>query len=128
MRDGVSIHESLVRSHKGSSVDSPYNGDKCPGAVFAHRIPPAHAAFVKAEMRALIARGWVVKWTDVRGPAGRERPRMIQALSVEETKPRQIYDARPLNKVCKRTPFPMDTVERVAQVSSEGCFQGSLDD
>ena len=85
VRDGVSVHEFLVRSRKGTSVDSPYNGDKFPGGVCADWIPPAHAACVKAEMRALIARGCVVKWTDVRGPAGRERPRMIQALSVEET-------------------------------------------
>ena len=53
---------------------------------------------------------------------------MIQALPVEKTKPRLIYDARPLIKVCKRNPFSMDTVGRVAQVASEGCLQGSLDD
>ena len=127
VRDGVSVHEFLVGSHKGTPVDSLYNGDKCSGAVLANRIPPAHAAFVKAEMRALIARGCVVKWTDARGPAGRERPRMIQAFSVEETKLRLIYDARASNKACKRTPLSMDTVGRVSQVSSEGCFQSSLD-
>ena len=128
VRDGVSVHEFLVGSHKGTPVDSLYNGDKCSGAVLANRIPPAHAVFGKAEMRALIARRCVVMWTDVRGPAGRERSRMIQALPVEETIPRLICDARPLNKVCKRTPFSMDTVGRVAQVASEGCLQGSLDD
>ena len=64
----------------------------------------------------------------MRAPAGRERPRMIQALSAEETKPRLTYDSRPLNKVCKRTPFSMNTVGRVAQVVSEGCFKSSLDD
>ena len=127
VRDGVSVYEFLVKSHKGTSVDSLYNGDKFPGAVFANRIPPAHAAF-KAEMRALIARGCVVKRTDVRGPAGRERPRMIQALSVEETKPRLIYDAQPLNKDARGPLSPWTPVGRVAQVASEGCFQGSLDD
>ena len=66
-------------------------------------------------------------WTDVRGPAGRERPSMIQAMSFEETKPRLIYDARPLNNVCKRTHLSIDIVGRVARVASEGCFQGSLD-
>ena len=53
---------------------------------------------------------------------------MIQALPVEKTKPRLIYDARPFIKVCKRNPFSMDTVGRVAQVASEGCLQGSFDD
>lgn len=128
VRDGVSVHEFLFESHKGASLDSPYNVGKFPGAVFANRIPPAHAEFVSTEMRTLITRGCVVKWADVRGPAGPARPRMIQALSVEVTKPRLIYDARPLNKVCKRIPFSMDTVARVAHVASEGCFQGSLDD
>ena len=127
VRDGVSVHKFLVKSHKGTSVDSPYNGDKFPGAVLANLIPPAHAASVKAEVRALIARGCLVKWTNVRAPAGRERPRMIQAFSVEETKLRLIYDARASNKACKRTPLSMDTVGRVSQVSSEGCFQSSLD-
>ena len=50
------------------------------------------------------------------------------ALSVEETKPRLIYDARPLNKFLKHIPFSMDTVARVANVASEGCFMTSLDD
>ena len=61
VRDGVSVHEFLAKSHKGTSVDSPHDGDKFPGAVFANRIHPAHAAFFEAEMRALIARGCAVK-------------------------------------------------------------------
>ena len=128
VRDGVSVHEFLLTSHKGTSVESPYNREKFPGAVFANRIPSAHAEFVRTEMQALITRGCVVKWADVRGPEGPARPRLIQALSVEETKPRLIYDARPLNKVCRKVTFSMDTVARVALVASEGCFQGSLND
>ena len=50
------------------------------------------------------------------------------ALSVEETKPRLIYDARPLNKFFKRLPFSMDTVGRVGSVASPGCYMTSLDD
>ena len=59
---------------------------------------------------------------------GPVRPRLIQALSVEETKPRLIYDAWTLNQRCKRIRFTMDTVARVANVASEGCFQRSSDD
>ena len=128
LRDGVSVHSFLLDSCRGSSTASPYNEKHFPGAVFANRIPPAHAEFVKAEMKSLVARGCIVKWADVRGPAGPSRPRLIQALSVEETKPRLIYDARPLNQRCKPIRFTMDTVARVANVASEGCFQGSLDD
>ena len=61
-------------------------------------------------------------------PEGPARPRMIQALSVEETKPRLMYDARPPNNVCGKVAFSMDTVARVALVASEGCFHGSPGD
>ena len=71
-----------------------------PGAVFANRIPSSHASFVDAEMNSLVGRGCVVKWPDVRDSSGPVRPRLIQALSVEETKPRLIYDAWPLNQRC----------------------------
>ena len=50
------------------------------------------------------------------------------ALSAEEAKLRLTYDARPLNQFFKRVPFSMDTVARVANVASEGCFMTSLDD
>ena len=50
------------------------------------------------------------------------------ALSVEDTKPRLIYDARPLNKFCKQVPVSMDTVVRVANVATEECFMTYLDD
>ena len=49
-------------------------------------------------------------------------------MSVEETKPRLIYDAWPLNKRCRGIPFSMDTVARVANVASRGCYMTSLDD
>ena len=70
----------------------------------------------------------VVKWADVRAPGGPQLPRLFMALSVEETKPRLIYDARPLNKRFQKVHFPMDTVARVASVASKGCYMTSLDE
>ena len=58
--------------------------------------------------------------SDVRGPAGPARPRLMQVFSVEETKPRLIYDARPLNQRCTPVRSTMDTVARVANVAAEG--------
>lgn len=49
-------------------------------------------------------------------------------LSVEENKPRLIYDARRLNACIRDFPISMDTVARVAGVASENCFMTSLDD
>ena len=51
-----------------------------------------------------------------------------QRVSVEETKPRLIYDARPLNKFFEHLPLSMDTVGRVGIVAFPGCFMTSLDD
>ena len=78
-------------------------------------------------MKTLVERGYVVKCFDVRGLSFPVRPRLIQGLSAEETKPRLIYDAQSLNQRCKRIRFTMDTVARVANVACEGCAQGSLD-
>ena len=95
---------------------------------FANGVPPAHAGFVDAEMHSLIARGCVVKWKDVRDRAGLEMPRLIQALSIEETKPRILHAARPLKQLCRQIRHNMDTVARVVNVPSEDCNQGPLDD
>ena len=59
-------------------------------------------------------------------PSGVERPRLIQALSAEKTKARMIYATRPLNQLCRRICYIMDTVARIASVASEGCCQGSF--
>lgn len=79
-------------------------------------------------MQSLINRGCVAKWAEVGIPPGPARPRLIMALSVEETKPRLVFDAQPLNKCCKQIHFWMDTVTRVAAVASKGCYMTSLDD
>ena len=57
LRDGVSVREFLIASHRGPSVDLPYKADRFPGAVFSNCVPPPHADFVDAEMHSLIARG-----------------------------------------------------------------------
>ena len=63
------------------------------------------------------------------GPSrsGVERPRLIQALSADKTKAEMIYATRPLNQLCRRICYIMDTVARVASVASGGCCQGSFD-
>ena len=128
VRDGVGVYDFLVDSSRGPSRALPYNVERFPGTVFANRIPSSHASFMDAEMNSLVERECVVMWSDVRGSSGPVRPRLIQTLSAEETKPRLMYDARPLNQRCKRIRFTMDTVARAANVASESCFQGSLDD
>ena len=50
------------------------------------------------------------------------------ALSVEPSKPRLIYDARPLNKHVGDFPVSMDTVGREAQITAEMCCVMSIDD
>ena len=62
----------------------------------------------------------------VQPPGGALRPRLVKALSVEETKPRLMYDVRPLNKRCEKVHVSMDAVARVANVTSQGCCMTSL--
>ncbi|CAM9718774.1 unnamed protein product [Laminaria digitata] len=128
LRDGVNLHDFLHSEYQGPSTDCPYDTGRFPGEVFENRIPPTFTGFVDAEVQALVDRGCVAKWADVRGPGGPPRPRLVMALSVEETKPRLVYDARPLNKRCKKVHCSMDTVARVAYVASQGCYMTSLDD
>lgn len=128
LRHGVDLYDLLLDPFRGASPEKPYNRDRCSPAVFANRIPAALDDFVDSEMQSLIARGCIVKWADVKGPSGSTRPPLIMALSVEPSKPGLIYDARPLNQRVKRIPFSMDTVSRVANVASEGCYMTSLED
>ena len=128
LREGVGLQDLLLHECRGPFMDCPYYVGRFPGAVFQNCIPPSSASFVDAQVQAIIDRGYVVKWSDVRGPEGPPRPRLVMALSVNETKPRLIYDARPLNKRFRGIPFSMDTVARVANLASRGCCMTSLDD
>lgn len=128
LRDGVGLHDLLLPEFRGPSVDQPFNPDRFQGAVFRNRIPSEFTDFVDSEISSLVLLGCIAKWSDVRGPGGPDRPRLIMALSVEESKPRLIYDARPLNACIRDFPFSMDTVARVAGIASEDCFMTSLDD
>ena len=76
----------------------------------------------------MIGRGCITKSAEVGSPSGPARPRLIMPLSVEETKPRQIQNARPHNMYCKQIFFSMDTVVRVTTVASEGYYMRYLDD
>ena len=128
IRDGVGLYDLLLPSHRGPSVDRPYNEDRFRGLVMQNRIPPGFDGFVADELKTLLNRGCVARWDDVKTASAPARPRMIMALSVETGKPRLIYDARPLNRFILRKPFHMDPLGRVAYVGSQGCYMTSLDD
>lgn len=128
LRDGVGVFDMLLPEFRGPSVDQPFNRGRFRGAVFSNRIPPAFRDFVDSEISSLLRLGCVARWDDVRGPDDPVVPLLQMSLSVEESKPRLIYDARPLNACIRDFPFSMDTVARVAQVASPDCFMTSLDD
>lgn len=69
----VSVHDFLISSHRGSSIDRPYNEGRFPGVLFAIRIPSSHATFVDDEIHSLITRGCLAKWADVRNRVRPER-------------------------------------------------------
>ena len=129
IRDGVDLYDLLLPKFRGESPSLPYNVDHFPQRIFSnHRWPLEFDNFVDAEMQSLLDRGCISRWADVKSSTGPVRPRMIMALSVETSKPRLIYDARPLNSCTRKIPFAMDTVARVASIASSGCYMTSLDD
>lgn len=105
--------EVVVRSHRrrdqlleflqdeieGTSTESPFYGEKFPGESFPNRIPEKFVDFVQEEVCALQIRSCIIPWGRVRTAAGPSRPRLFQPLSVETSKPRLIFDARPLDSV-----------------------------
>ena len=70
---------------------------RLPGAVVQDSIPSLLVRFVDAEVQARVVRGGFVQWADVGRLGGQAQPCLGMALSAEETKARQMYDARPLN-------------------------------
>jgi len=118
----------LLPEFRGPPVDQPFDRGRFRGAIFSNRIPPAFRDFVDSEISSLLRLGCVARWDDVRGPDDPVAPLLQMSLSVEESKPRLIYDARPLNACIRDFLFSMDTVARVAQVASPDCFMNSLDD
>lgn len=114
--------------YMGRSRDLPYRCEECPGAVFPNSIWQVHVGIAQSTVTVLIARGRLVPWRDVRGLDGLVCSRLVKALSVERSKPRLIYDARPLNWSCQHVALGMYTVALVALVAEEDCLQVSVDD
>lgn len=117
-RVGVTLHEFLLDEFKGSRIGFPFRGSKFSGEIDSNGISAQFEGFVRSE----------IPWYQVRTADGSRRPGLIQALSVEPTKPRLIYDARPLDKHYRHAPFHMDSVGTLTQVAWQSCYQGSLDD
>ena len=55
LREGVGLHDLLLKEYRGQSTDRPYSVGRFPGAKT--RIRPAFASFVDAEVQALVDRG-----------------------------------------------------------------------
>ena len=128
VRDGVSAFPFLAPEFRGVSRDEPYRPAAFPGEASPNRIPASHADFVDTEVANLVSRGCLVPWSEVRGPHGPARPRLIHPLAVEKLKPRLVIDCRKLNARCEHRYFRLDTVSKVAAVVEEGAYMGSLDD
>ena len=77
LRHGVDLHHLPLKEHRSPSSACPYEVPRFPKEVFYNRIPPRFTRFVDEEVRALVDRGCVVKWADVRAPGGAQRPRLV---------------------------------------------------
>jgi len=90
IKQGVSVLPYLTEHAKDLSMQEPFNKEMFTSSVYPNRIPHEHAQFVDDEVRKLIQKGCLVTWEHVRGPSGPQRPRRIQTLSVEPSKPRLV--------------------------------------
>ena len=72
--------------------------------------------------------GFLLQWTDVRGLADPKRPRLVLMLPVGLSKPRLVIRARPLNGTCRVVTLDADAVARVAALTGNESYVGSLDD
>lgn len=106
----MSVFPFVTESVKGISIQEPSKKEVFTGSRYPNCILDAHVQFVEGEVRSLIQKGCLVPWAQVQGSDGPRRPRLIQALSVEPSKPRLVYYARPLNEHCIHVPFSLDTV------------------
>lgn len=103
------MFDFLTDEFRRESGEYPLKVDAFPGEVFPNRVPQEHEAFAQMEIESLIVRACLIPWANVRTPQGPPHPRLIQALPVESSKSRLIYDARPLNACCRQVPFTMDS-------------------
>ena len=72
LRDGMDLHDLILREYRGPSSDCPYDVGKFPGAVFQNRIPPMFTGFLDEGTGP--CRSWVC-----REMGGRPRPREVAA-------------------------------------------------
>ena len=128
LRDGVGLHDLLLREYRGPSSVYLFDVGRFPGAVFQNRIPPIVTSIVDDEVRALVDRGCVVKWANIRAPGGPQWPRLGMAMSVEQTKTAPNGRREAVQQAVQEGPFSMDTVARVANVASQGCYMTLPDD
>ena len=104
--EGVSVHELLIASHRGgrwATRTMRVNSRE----LYLRIVSRQRTEASLTPKRHSSARGGVAKRKDVRRRAGPERPRLTQVLSVEETKSRVTYAARPLNQLCRRIRYTL---------------------
>ena len=112
MRDGVSVYEFLliVPGARGLSVEHPFN----PVVNPREKLPDEFREFVAGEVVALVRRGCLVPFEEVRMSDGPSRLRLIMPLNVEQSKPRLIYDARRLNAAHRHVCSSLDSLGSIA--------------
>ena len=93
-------------------------------ARYPNRVPEAFAPFVDAQLASALASGALKRFVS---SADCPLPHTILAMSIEETKPRLITDARPLNLHTAARPFSLENLGRVPDVVLPGEFMGSID-
>lgn len=110
----MSVHDFVDKAAEGVFQGHSFRGADMTSVHLQNDVPAEHEAWVSSAIASLIRTGCVARWDDVADVRVYTTPHMVLPLGVEPKKPRLIWDARWLNLMCKRLPFTMDGVGKVA--------------
>lgn len=124
---GYSVHEFVNVEAGGIFQGHQYRGAGLTPVELPSHVPAEFTEWVGSEVAKLEERGCTARWDVVADITIRPKPVIIMPLGVEPKKPRLFWDGRWLDLMCKRMPFKMDGVGKVAQCSWAGAHQVTLD-
>ena len=124
---GVNVLDFIDPDTSGIYQDHPYSGAELTPVHLRNYVPDEFTPWVTDEVQPSVRKGCVARWADIADVSMYEKPHMVLPLRVQPKKPRQIWDARWLNLMCRHLPFTMDGVGKVAQCAWKGAYQVTID-
>lgn len=124
---GVRVHDFIDATAKGTFQGADYAGVDMTDLELPDHVPIEHEKRVDTEIRQLVERGCLARWSEPADTNVQQRPRISIPLGLEPSKPRLIWGGCWLNLMCKHVPSQADGVGEAAQCSWSGAYQVTPD-